>query len=122
MQSVKRLFFANQLENVLLSNNLLYIGNSAFYSCPLNGLILPDCIKYIGAESFKCCRGLTQVIMPSSLLKIGSFACFNGILKYAGSGIFDECSNLKEIHIPKGSLEHYLKMMPFYKDLFVEDE
>ena len=70
--------------------------------------------------------------MPSSLLKIGSFAfakcnklevvCFNGILKYAGSGIFDECSNLKEIHIPKGSLEHYLKMMPFYKDLFVEDE
>ena len=46
---------------------------------------------------------------------------FKGILPYAGSGIFDECLNLKEIHIPRGSLEHYIKIMPFYKDKFVEE-
>ena len=120
------------LRSIILSKNLMYIGPHAYSRCfNLLNFDFPESIKYIGAYSFYCCHDLTEMVFPASLRKIGSFAfsnckklgtvTFKGILPYAGSGIFDECVNLKEIHIPKGSLEHYIKIMPFYKDKFVEE-
>ena len=37
-----------------------------------------------------------------------------------GSGVFDECENLKEIRIPKGSRTKFEKLLPFSVDKFVE--
>ena len=37
-----------------------------------------------------------------------------------GSGVFDECENLKEIRIPKGSHTKFEKLLPFSVDKFVE--
>lgn len=120
------------LRSIILSKNLIYIGPHAYSRCfDLLNFDFPESIKYIGAYSFHHCHELTEMVFPASLRKIGSFAfsnckkletvTFKGILPYAGSGIFDECLNLKEIHIPRGSLEHYIKIMPFYKDKFVEE-
>ena len=44
-----------------------------------------------------------------------------GILYVAKPRLLRRMFNLKEIHIPNGSLEHYVKIMPFYKDKFVEE-
>ena len=44
-----------------------------------------------------------------------------GILYVAKPRLLRRMFNLKEIHIPRGSLEHYVKIMLFYKDKFVEE-
>lgn len=130
----KSAFSQANIQDVVWSQKLKFIGASAFYGCKLlktkQGLDLPKSLAYIEAEAFENCRNVLNVVFPDSIKKIGSYAfksCDSLEWVYVpdtvmemGSGVFDECENLKEIRIPKGSRTKFEKLLPFSVDKFVE--
>ena len=66
------------------------IGNSAFMNCAsLKSIIIPDSIVFIENVTFKDCVGLTDIIIPGSIIRIGN-------------GAFQGCTSLASIVIPDG--------------------
>ena len=127
-------FSQANIQDVVWSQTLKYIGASAFYECKLlkvkQGLDLPKSLIYIGSEAFKNCYNILNVVFPNSIKKVGSYAFKNcDSLEWVyipdtviemGSGVFDNCDELKEIRIPKGSRAKFEKLLPFSGDKFVE--
>ncbi len=75
-------------KNTIIPNNVVSIGNYAFYKC--NGLItitIPNSVTSIGADAFNNCSNLTSVTIPSSVTEIGSWA-------------FSNCSSLTSFTLP----------------------
>ena len=71
-------------------NNYPVIGisDNAFYHCYfLTSIVIPDSVIYIGSCAFSDCSLLTSIVIPNSVTSIGDFA-FNG------------CSSLTSINIP----------------------
>ena len=63
------------------------IGMEAFAGCTgLTKISFPDNLRGFGIWAFKGCTGLTEVKLPSALKELGI--------------AFDDCCNLKEIHLP----------------------
>ena len=63
------------------------IGMEAFAGCTgLTNVSFPDNLRGFGIWAFKGCTGLTEVKLPSALKELGI--------------AFDDCCNLKEIHLP----------------------
>lgn len=70
---------------------------------------IPDTVKIIGKEAFCGCQGLTQVVIPKSVVKIEEKA-FHGSgiqeiivpesVKTIGAGAFSYCRNLKKARLP----------------------
>lgn len=127
-------FYGSNIQDVVWSQALKYIGTLAFYGCKQlktkQGLDLPKSLVYIGAEAFENCYNVLNVEFPNSVKKIGSYAFKNcdslewvyipDTIIEMGSGVFDKCDNLKEIRIPKGSRAKFEKLLPFSVDKFVE--
>lgn len=67
------------LNTVIFSNDLVEIGDSAFYNCRFNyeKIILPSGLKKIGSFSFYKIFYPRGVIFPSSITTIGDFAFAN---------------------------------------------
>lgn len=59
------------LYDVQLSTSLVFIGNSAFSSCPLTSISLPESLKYIGNNAFNGCDRLKTISIPKSVEYIG---------------------------------------------------
>ena len=130
----KSAFSQANIQDVVWSQKLKFIGASAFYGCKLlkakQGLDLPKSLAYIEAEAFENCYNVLNVVFPDSIKKIGSYAFKNcdslewvyvpDTVMEMGSGVFDKCDNLKEIRIPKGSHTKFEKLLPFSVDKFVE--
>lgn len=65
--------YSESLNDVVLSDHLVYVGDSAFEGCPLGEISLPDSLVSIGSESFDSCN-LTSVHIPKNVTEIGKAA------------------------------------------------
>lgn len=60
------------LSAVVLSSNLMHIGDYTFYDCAsLTTITIPDKVVYIGDYAFSGCASLTTVTIPENVDKIG---------------------------------------------------
>lgn len=97
----------NNLGYIPKLENVVTIGNDAFYYCAmLSGLEFGDKLQSIGSQAFMFSLSLKEVRFPDSLRTIGNFA-FNGSgvsvvefgngLRSIGSMAFAQCADLNEI-------------------------
>lgn len=90
------------LKNVyrlLLPTSLVEIGESAFSNCKIENIVIPASVEIIGNMAFCYCRNLETVRFEAdSKVKVieGGWYGASGI----PTGVFQNCSNLKEINIP----------------------
>lgn len=63
----------------------------------INRIILPGCIRSIGANAFSCCASLEEIVIPENVDEIGE-------------GVFIACKRLTEVNIPVAvkEIEDYL--------------
>lgn len=92
------------LESVSMSNSVTSIGDSAFYKCPFENIIIPDGVTYIGASAFNSCTALASVIIPDSVQSVGG-------------RVFEGCSSLVDVTIGKGLTELSEEMFRACKNL-----
>lgn len=99
--------------NVVLPQSLKSIEGSAFYSCSLKVVDLPNSVESIGDNAFSFCSDLTSVKLSSSLLTIGrsafSYTKLEGIIipksvLTIGKNAFSNCENLSKIQVEDGSI------------------
>ena len=62
------------IKEVELPDTLRVIGDEAFVRSAIETIDLPEGLRCIGNNAFCYCRGLTKVILPSTLEYVGSFA------------------------------------------------
>lgn len=101
----------NQMNEVVIPDSILYIGDWAFFGCSyLTSVTLPNSVEEIGIGAFDSCTVLKTVKLSDKLTKITEFA-FRGCgaleevtipssVKEIEDGAFFKCAALKEIVIP----------------------
>ncbi len=78
------------LENVIMPNGIISIGEDAFWRCSsLTNITIPDSVTSIGRAAFSGCSSLTSITIPDGVTSIGDSA-------------FSDCSSLTSITIPDG--------------------
>ena len=76
------------LENVIMPNGIISIGEDAFWRCSsLTNITIPDSVTSIGRAAFSGCSSLTSITIPDGVTSIGDSA-------------FSDCSSLTSITIP----------------------
>lgn len=106
--------FSNMnLTKLILPNNIVNIGNYAFYRCMLlTEIVIPKQVENIGYSAFNSCVRLRSAILPNKLTSLGSYT-FSGCsslkeiklpptLTSIPAFCFNGCSKLTEFHIPAG--------------------
>ena len=107
----RQAFRSCQFNTIILSDDVTYIGEMAFFNCPwLESFAIPQGIKTIEADTFNGCNKLTNITIPNSLESIGPRA-FKGCgfknivipesIKVIGDEAFSYCWHLVDIVIPK---------------------
>ena len=77
------------LEEIDLPDNLTSIGYYAFQSCnSLKSIEIPDSVQTIGTQAFYGCQSLTSVVIPKNLTTLNSLA-------------FSSCIELESITLPE---------------------
>ena len=106
----KEAFKNMKFKKVIMPQNVINIGNSAFEQCKeLTDVILPEMLSCLRDSCFAS-TGLTKIVMPTKLKKIGA-NCFGGCrdlkvvilnseLKEIGIGAFS-LTNVSNIIIPE---------------------
>ena len=110
----------------------IVIANSAFSSCgSLANISIPNSVTSIGEWAFGYCRSLTSISIPNSVTSIGEEA-FGGCLSLTsisipnsvtciGDWAFDDCDMLTSIIIPLGTKKKFEELLPYDKDVLVEE-
>lgn len=99
----------SKLESVILPSQLIRIEKYTFSNCEeLKSIIIPEGVTSIEEGAFEYCWGLKKIVLPNTLIYIDEKA-------------FD-CTSIKEIIIPKGSLKKYELLLPDLKDQLVESD
>ncbi|MDE6811663.1 MAG: leucine-rich repeat domain-containing protein, partial [Muribaculaceae bacterium] len=78
-----------KLDNVIIGNNVTYIGESAFYQSSLEEITFGESVSIIDVAAFHGCTRLTKVNLNEALTSIGSDA-------------FSSTTNLIEMALPEG--------------------
>ncbi len=101
LKTIENSVFENcsYLTDVTFDNELDSIKSYAFGKCPIEKIVFPSTLTYIGYEAFKSCKSLTTVSFPKSLT-------------YIGYGAFTQCEALKEVSLPRSLM--YLGDEAFY--------
>ena len=99
----EEMFYQSKLKTVVIPANATTIGNSAFEQCAsLISIDIPANVETIGTAAFKGCSSLTTVTFEKeSQLKIiggGYGYSYSGTFYYYGA--FSDCTALKSIEIP----------------------
>ena len=99
------------ITNIVISDNVWYIGASAFAGCSgLTNIVIPDSVTDVGCSAFSNCTGLTSVSIPNgitSIVKEMFFGC-SGLTNVTipdsvtsiGRDAFRDCTNLSSVSIP----------------------
>ena len=98
-----------KLSNIIFSNAIKQIGDSAFKWCgELKKLNLPDSLEIIGERAFEECEQIKEIIFPQSLRRIEekAFGCctnlleinFNSKIELVGNAAFFECKKLTKLN------------------------
>ena len=65
------------LEEIVLSNSLQYIGSYAFTDCTaLSAIDIPDTVTTIGYRAFENCTSIETLVIPESVTSVGSQAFY----------------------------------------------
>ena len=64
----------NNLTTLQLPQNLKSLGARAFKNCNFESIELPEGLVYIGGEGFSDCQNLESLIIPSTVVSVGSGA------------------------------------------------
>lgn len=111
------------LSQVILSDNVVSIGEAAFNYCPLRSITIPASVQYIGAGAFSHAPSLSSITLSEGLESVGNSA-FNGCsiteitvpasLKKCGplSGPFCSCTSLRKVTFAEGTTE----ILPLFKE------
>ncbi len=79
------------LNEVLLPNSLQYIGDNCFLSSNLNSIILPDSLVSIGRSAFESTK-LSSISIPASVMSISQYAFAS--ISYLTSVRFEDGENI----------------------------
>lgn len=106
------------------------IDNLAFRKCKkLSSVSLPEGLLSIGDCAFSFCYSLRQIQVPASVKHIGVAAFlksgivtiqFLGIPKVIEADVFEGCGQLKEIVVPNGSRDVFIRKFGLPEDKIVE--
>lgn len=106
------------------------VDGLTFRKCrSLSNVTLPEGLLTIGDCAFSLCSSLRQIQIPASVERIGVAAfCksglvtihFLGIPKVIEADAFESCSQLKEIVVPIGSRDVFIRKFGFPEDKVVE--
>lgn len=87
--SVRRIgayaFASVPLKSIVLQEGLEYIGAYTFAGTKLNDVTIPESVKVIDYSAFSNTYSLTDIHLPSTLVKLGGF-------------VFHYCSDLRDIY------------------------
>ena len=73
-------------KNSIIPENVVNIGNNAFFSCyGLISLSFPNSVRRIGESAFENCHELKIIRLPQNLMYIGNYS-------------FYDCANLKVVY------------------------
>ena len=75
------------LVSIVIPETVNYIYSSAFFSCGLTSITIPDSVKSLDVGTFKYCFNLTSVTFGNAITEVAAY-CFEG------------CSSLNDITIP----------------------
>ncbi len=84
------------------------IADSAFDSCEISELSLPETITKIGESAFGLVTGLKEAVVPLSVESMGAYAFWGSSLervtvgKALAKGAFQQCENLAEVIVAEG--------------------
>ena len=104
--------YTNIIEKVIIEENVIKIGQRAFYRCyNLSSIEIPDSIIEIGNGAFSGCRSLADIEIPKRITKIGD-STFSGCSSLTNINLsenitfidfeaFSGCINLTNVTIPK---------------------
>lgn len=106
------------------------VDNLTFRKCRrLMRVTLPEGLLAIGDCAFSLCSSLRQIQIPASVERIGVAAfcksglvtiLFLGIPKVIEADVFEGCLQLKEIIVPKGSRDVFVRKFGLPEDKVVE--
>ncbi len=106
------------------------VDSLAFRKCRLLSCVtLPEGLLTIGDAAFSYCSSLRQIQVPASVEHIGVAAfCksglvsiqFMGVPKMIEAEVFEGCGQLKEIVVPNGSKDVFVKKFGLPEDKVVE--
>ena len=96
------------LKRVILPNNVISIGNSAFYNCQkLQQVAFPTTLQSIGSSAFYQTYNIGNVVLPEGLTTIGDWAfersrltslTLPSTLKTINNYCFYNCDYMKEVY------------------------
>lgn len=108
------MFCETNLGEIILPDNIVAIGRSAFYSLegttdfPFQTIDIPEGVAYIGEYAFNNCDYLKSVTLPSTLKSIENYTfnqCENlsnvdlGGVEHIGQRAFEKCKSLTNIEL-----------------------
>lgn len=106
------------------------VDGLAFRKCKLlSNVTLPEGLLTIGDCAFSLCSSLRQILIPASVERIGVAAfCksglvtiqFQGIPKVIEADAFEGCRQLKEVFVPSGSRDVFIRKFGLPEDKVVE--
>ena len=87
-----------------IPEDVMYIGDLAFYGCDFTYMQLPNNVKSIGKEAFNSCKKMTAINIPNGVERIEDYAFYcceqlNSIVipnsvTHLGDFVFDDCGAL----------------------------
>ncbi len=98
-----------KLEKVILGDGLKLIGDTAFAGCCFQEIFIPQNVIIIGESCFCENENLESVYLPAELEAISEDS-------------FQDCESLKNIFVPKGSIEKFKALLPENADIITEIE
>ena len=109
---VKGRYGQEQIENILLPQSLIAIGQKAFRYNIFKNIEIPDSVQYIGDEAFMDCDNWEseRLALPADLRFMGTrtfkncskikAVVFNDKIKIIHSMAFQNCTSLEWVYIP----------------------
>ena len=134
LEEIKAFAFAKcqKMASIKLPESLVTIGQDALAACGFADVTIPDKVKTIGGYAFEDCKNLKWVEIGTSVRHIGNCAFKNanqllGVFANGetapllGENVFLNCSNLKQVYVPCGALDHYRRVWKQYFQLILND-
>lgn len=88
-------FKDSKISQVILSSNLITIGDKAFYNCiNLKNITIPRNVTEIGDAAFYNCKSINKLIFEE-----------NSKIRQIGYRAFGNCSNIEELNIPECTIK-----------------
>ncbi len=94
-----------ELENITLSDNLIYIGDSAFYDSGIKSITIPQNVDSLCGSAFSQCRELSEILVDEDNMY---YAEFDGILYSKDKSVvvrFPQNHGATAFSIPDGALK-----------------